>query len=326
MSNRRLEWRVGLFVLISLGLGVALIISLSKGSFWFARTYDVLMKTTDVGGLIPNSAVLLSGVRVGSVESAVLAPAGDSVAVRLRISNRYKIHRDARFSIEQMGFLGDRFVSITPTADALPELVDGDQVEASRMFDIQEVARSASGFLQRTDEAVGKVNEIVERLNRVLFTESTLTNLAATIANVQLASERGLTILASIDGFVKTNSLPVSASLSNLVQFSEQLSQTATEFRDLISTNRPEVSSVIKNLESASSSVETLSSELQAGKGVIGALLKDPQLDQQFRSLVRDLSLVSSNLNRYGLLYKPPPIAPPKSTPLYPGRTPFSNQ
>ena len=324
MNQRRLEWKMGLFVLITLALGVALIISLSKGTFWFASTYDVLMKTKDVGGLIPNSPVLLAGAQVGTVESAVLTPAGDSVTVRLRISRKYRIHRDARFAIEQMGFLGDRFVSITPTGEALPVLQDGDQVEAGQPFDIQEVAQAASGFLRRTDEAVGKVTEIVERLDRVLLTENTLTNLASTLVNLQLASERALTILTSVDEFVKTNTTPVSISLSNLVAFTDQLNQVAADFRTFVSTNRSDVSSAIRHIESASTAVEALATDLQAGQGLLGSLLKDAPLQRQFASIVSNTSVLSSNLARYGLLSRPP-VPTPASGPGS-GRGPFLNR
>ena len=324
MSERRLEWKVGLFVLISVLLGVALIVSLSKGTFWWARTYDVLLQTKDLGGLIRNSPVLLSGARIGTVESTILSPTGDSVTVRLRISTRYRIRRDARFSIEQSGLLGDRYVAITPTADALPELQDGDQVDASQAFDFQEVARAAAGFLQRTDEAVGKVKELVERLDRVLFTETTLTNLASTVANLQLASERGVAILTGLDQFVKTNTQPVSTSLSNLVAFTEQLNQTASDFRLLVSTNRSEVAAAIQHIGAASTAVESLATDLQKGQGVIGALLKDPSLQQQFASMVSNVSVASSNLARFGLLYRPPAVTPPTTSGS--SRGPFLNR
>ena len=44
---------------------------------------------------------------------------------------------------------------------------------------------------------------------------------------------------------------------------------------------------------------------LQAGNGLAGNLLKNEQLEREFLSTVNNLSLLSSNLNKFGLLWKP---------------------
>ena len=118
MSKSRLEWKVGLFVLISLALLAWLLIEFSKGATFFHSTYTIYLKATNVGGLKPKAAVQMSGVQVGTVSDIQLAPDGKSVTISLELFKQFQVHKDAQFIIDQAGFLGDQFVAIQPTKNA----------------------------------------------------------------------------------------------------------------------------------------------------------------------------------------------------------------
>ena len=105
MSKSKQEWKVGVFVLISLVVMAALMIGFSKGFSFFASTYELNLRSGNIAGLKREAAVQMAGVRVGQVGAMNLAPDGKSVIVTLLIEDKYKIHGDARFSIEQAGFL-----------------------------------------------------------------------------------------------------------------------------------------------------------------------------------------------------------------------------
>src|SRR2546422_734097 len=110
MSNKsHLEWRVGLFVLIGLGLLAVLLLQFSKGTTFFRQTYTILLRAANVGGLKQRASVLMAGVQVGSVSDIRLSPQGTNVNINLRIYSQYQIHKDARFLIEMSGFLGDQY-------------------------------------------------------------------------------------------------------------------------------------------------------------------------------------------------------------------------
>ena len=89
----------------------------------------------------------MSGVQVGTVSDMQLAPDGKSVTITLRIYRQYQIYKDARFVIEQSGFLGDQYVAILPTKNEGPKFGPGDEAKAEPPLDMQEMARSAAGFL-----------------------------------------------------------------------------------------------------------------------------------------------------------------------------------
>ena len=97
MSQSRLQLKVGVFVFFCLILVAALLIQFSKGLTLFRQTYDIILKTANVGGLRPRASVLMSGVQVGTVSDIQLSPQGTNVAIVLKIYSQYVIRSDARF-------------------------------------------------------------------------------------------------------------------------------------------------------------------------------------------------------------------------------------
>src|SRR2546423_15654456 len=130
MSKSRQEWKVGLFVVIGLALMGALLIKFSKGTTGFRHTYNILMRASNVGGLKVKSFVLMSGVQAGTVSDIQLAPAGTNVTITLKIFGQYQIHKDAHFTIEQSGFLGDQYVAIVPTKNEAEAFANGEIAQA----------------------------------------------------------------------------------------------------------------------------------------------------------------------------------------------------
>jgi len=57
----------------------------------------------------------------------------------------------------------------------------------------------------------------------------------------------------------------------------------------------------VKNIESASAILESLLGDMQDGKGLAGAMLKDEQLAADVEAISRNLSITSSNINQSGL-------------------------
>ena len=267
MEKSHFETKVGLFVLVGLALLAALLIQFSKGTSLFRGTYELRLHVDNVGGLKPRSAVLLAGVQVGSVSNIKLAENGKSVTIFLRIYKNYKIYHDERFVIEQSGFLGDQYISIIPTANQLPLLQDGADVPCEQPFNLQEVARSASGFIQRIGETAKKLDSTVSDVN----------------------------------AFIATNGSQIDIAVSNAVFFSQELAKLASSARSVISTNSEEISASVKNIESSTEVLKKVMDDLQSGKGLAGTMLKNEQLATNMQEIADNLAIATSNLNRLGL-------------------------
>ena len=301
MDKSRLETKVGLFVFVGLVLLAVLLIQFSKGTSIFRGTYELRLHAANVGGLKQRAGVLLSGVQVGGVSDIQLADDGKSVTILLKIYKSCKIYRDARFVIEQSGFLGDQYVSVIPTGNKDRLLVNGDVVECQEPFNLLEVARSASGFIQRIDETAKKLDASVTDLRRVVLNEQTLTNFTMTINNLRSVSEQAMGTISDLDVLIATNGAQVNLAVSNVVFFSQDLIRLADSAQGLVTTNGPEITAAISNIESSTEVLKKLADDLQAGKGFAGTVLQNEQLATNVQAIAYNLALASSNLNRLGL-------------------------
>ena len=197
--------KVGLFVAIGLILLAVLVIQFSKGTSLFRGTYALRLHAVNVGGLKVKSGVLLSGVQVGTVNEIHLDPDGKSVTILLRVYKDYPIYHDARFVIETAGILGDQFVSVIPTTNAPPTLADGADVDCQEPFDLQEVARSAAGFIQRLDGTAKKLDLAITDLRSQVLNAQTLSSFGTSITNLRVFTEQAIGTIRGINDVIATN-------------------------------------------------------------------------------------------------------------------------
>lgn len=302
MSQTRLEVKVGLFVLVGLLLLAALLISFSKGTTRFSRTYELYLDTTDVGGIKPGAGVLMAGYPIGDVKRLMLSTNGETVTLLLSIKQQHRIRSTAQFVLEQSGFLGDQFVAVYPGTNLnAPFLEAGAHVVCPPPFNLQQTARDASGFIRRIDETAQKLNATIADVRTYVLNRETLTNLAVTAANMRDVSERALVTVDGIQTLVETNRPAVTGVVSKLDAFSEQLNQFAAALNEVLATNRTEVASAVKNIESASEVLNSLLGDLQSGKGLAGTVLRDDEFAASVSAITENLSVTTSNLNRLGL-------------------------
>ena len=301
MDKSRLETKVGLFVIVGLVLLAVLLIQFSKGTSIFRGTYVLRLHADNVGGLKQRASVLLAGVQVGGVSDIQLAEDGKSVTILLKIYKSCKIYHDARFVIQQSGFLGDQYIAIIPTANQPPVWTNGADVECEAPFNLQETARSAAGFIQRIDETAKKLDAAVTDVRRLVLNDQTLTNFADTINNLRTISAQATGTVANLNELVTANGAQIDLAVSNVVFFSQDLIHLSDDAHGLISTNGPEISAAVKNIESSTETLKKLTDDLQSGNGLAGTLLKNEQLSTNVQAVAANLAVATSNLNRLGL-------------------------
>jgi phospholipid/cholesterol/gamma-HCH transport system substrate-binding protein len=311
MDSKRLELKVGLFVFVGLALLAVAVIQFSKGTSLFHGTYTLRLHAANVGGLKERAGVLLAGVEVGSVSAINLSDDGKSVTILLSIYKNFKIYHDARFVIEQSGFLGDEYVSVIPTTNMLPFLTDGADVDCQEPFNLQEVARSASGLIERIDETAKKLDASVSDLQRVVLNEQTLTNFSVAVGNLRTFTEQAMGTIGDINAIIATNGSQASLAVSNAVAFSQELNRLAGSADMLLATNGVEISSAVKNIEFSTEILTNLMVDLKSGRGLAGTMLQNEQFATNVQAIANNLSITTSNLNRHGLwgimwAHKPP--------------------
>jgi phospholipid/cholesterol/gamma-HCH transport system substrate-binding protein len=118
---------VGCFVLA--GLAAVAYLSVSVGGLGKdgPQGLHVVAQFDEIGGLKPRAAVVISGVKVGQVQSIAL---GDDYRARvtLNLDPKVELPIDTTASIMTAGVLGDRYVSLQLGGEA-DTLKDGDVID-----------------------------------------------------------------------------------------------------------------------------------------------------------------------------------------------------
>jgi hypothetical protein len=95
------------------------------------------------------------------------------------------------------------------------------------------------------------------------------------------------------------------------VLFSSSLDELADSARVVLATNSVNLTQATKDIADATATFKQLAADLQAGRGLAGALLQNPELATNVEGIAANLAVTSSNLNRLGLWgvlwsHKPP--------------------
>jgi len=295
------EWKVGLFLAISLVVTAALVINFSKGTNPLTKIYTIHLTTKNVDGLVKNAVVMMAGVPVGKISAIHLNTDTYIVTLDAKIKAEYQILADAKFFIETAGFLGDKYIGVIPGDNKLPPLQNGATVVCQESFDLVRAARSATDLMDELKTVASQITNIVNRIDSKLLDEQTLTNLAAGLSNLREISAEASATIAAVNQLILTNTPPINAAIENVVTFSEQLKDAGTDLRSLISTNRVVIDESFANIKETTESLRNLVVAAEQGKGLAGKLFSDEELARNFSMLSSNLVDVSAKLNRGGL-------------------------
>ena len=94
--------------------------------------YDVKIEFTDVLDLVPQSAVKVNDVTVGSVKKIELSEGGYTAVVTVSLKKDVTLPENALASLRQTSLLGEKFVSLDAPADPSGTLRDGMYIPLAR--------------------------------------------------------------------------------------------------------------------------------------------------------------------------------------------------
>jgi len=115
--DKRLEFGVGVFVLLGLAAVAYLTVKLGAGDLVGSQTYPLEARFANTGGLNQGSMVMLGGVNVGRVQAIRLDPADYSAIVEMDIVRDIRLPSDTMASIRTSGLIGDKFIALAPGAE-----------------------------------------------------------------------------------------------------------------------------------------------------------------------------------------------------------------
>jgi phospholipid/cholesterol/gamma-HCH transport system substrate-binding protein len=280
-SSRNL--RIGALVGGSLLILMIFIFFIGSEQRIFSRRNDYRVELENVSGLSQGNPVRLSGVNVGFVSDITLPrdPKQERVKIRISVERRYaeRIRTDSRARLKRLGLLaGESFIDVSPGSPDQPLLPPGSLIPSAKQTNVDElvasgeevaenmveISHSLKNILGRVDRGEGLLGELTQPTEtRQRITETLLVTLNKTNAMLkQVESGRGM--------------------VGKLVYDEQYADQLAGSLR-----------SSVRSIELITENVRT---SFETNRGILPALLNDPQGRERVTELVDNLQLTASRI------------------------------
>ena len=132
MQRKSLDLWVGIFVL--LGAPALFFLAIKAGnlsSMSFEKTYPVITKFDNIGGLKPRAPVKSAGVVVGRVGNIQFDDKSYQAVVTLNLETGYKFPKDSSAKILTAGLLGEQYIGLEAGGDT-NNLAAGDRIKMTQ--------------------------------------------------------------------------------------------------------------------------------------------------------------------------------------------------
>lgn len=303
-TQRTVEIRVGMFILICLAVGAGLIWKFGKLGPSSASRYPLVVTFDNVGGLIVDANVMYAGVGIGKVREIKLVEDGKLRAhVTLGIYQGVVVRRDAKFVINQSGLLGDRYVDVVPGSSSAEALKPGDVVAGSASVDLTEAIRSvvdvlheAGGTIERVNTMLARIDGAVKRVDEMTLSTQNLQHVSSTLVQIDMTTSNAAGLTADLRSLVNEGRASVTNTMVSFSAAAENVRGTSRRVDDFVRDTQLDVKKVTQNLSESTQRLNVILARLEKGEGTAGKLLTDDKLHDELLQLTR-------NLGRYGLFY-----------------------
>lgn len=152
------EAKVGAFTIIGIVLFVVGILFVGKVDVFGKPQMTITGDFEQVNGLKKGNQVKFSGVAIGTISDIEITPTG--VVVSMKVDDNTKIPSDSRFTLGSDGFLGDKFIQISPGSSKV-YLHDGDSVKGEGADAMDKAMHSAQKLMDGTEQMLQSINNII---------------------------------------------------------------------------------------------------------------------------------------------------------------------
>ena len=269
-----LETKLGIFVAVTVLAAVMIIETLGSADM-FSRGKYISAQFDTVQDLKVGDRVKMAGVEIGRVDKIALTD--DKVGVTMKLKPDANVKTDSKAVIKFTGLIGQNFVALSFGAPGSPRAEDGAILESAEQPDL-------SAIMAKLDAAAGGIQNLTKS-----FTGDKIDNL-----------------LGPLTDFIKQNSAPITATISNMKNVSSQIAAGQGTVGKLIyddalySSALTTVSNLQDTAESAKgmiASAKNVMNNITAGQGTIGKLLTDETLYRATTSSMTNLNSILMKIN-----------------------------
>jgi phospholipid/cholesterol/gamma-HCH transport system substrate-binding protein len=327
-QEKSIEVKVGVLILVSLGILAAFV--LVMGGLSFEKTYTVYVDFDNPGGLQSGAPVRVAGVKCGKVSElqfmgGKIDPKTNRrtlVRAKLAIEQRVKdsIHEDADFYVTTQGVLGEQFLAIDPGSPQKPVLAENSVVKgidpprldlflakAYELLDttingirnnrelISDIATNTAGLLKGLNTVLTdnreRINRIVQNLEALSVEANTLTSHARTnyVDNPKIA--RTIDNIDKLTTELQRDSGPIIKDAREAAANINRASKVlgGEEEQAKLKKTIDDVAQLAARANATAADAQSIVAHIKKGNGTVGALVMDEAIYDDVQEMVRDL-------------------------------------
>ena len=274
------EIKTALLVLSGIFLFIVMINYLKSNDIFvsdrsFFAIYD------DVEGVSTGTPVTISGFNVGSVQDISFYGDDAKLLLKFRVENDFQFSSNSIAQIYETGLIGGKALAIIPV-NGKNLAISGDTLKSDIAPGLTELVNDKLSPLQEKIESmVVSADSLLIAVNSV-FDDETKKNLTSSIENFSATIQSAK---KSVDVFEEVLGNNENRLNSIIVNVDESLKNFSN-----LSDNFDELDLVIENLSKSSSNINSITSEIKAGDGLVNKVVYD-------EGFVKSLDEISSNIN-----------------------------
>ncbi len=178
------ETRVGIFVLVAIGIFFYLSLNIGAIRFDARQYYPYKTFFDDTGGLDEKAPIKIAGVEVGWVDSINLLEGGKA-EVGLKIHKRNRLARNSYATVQQEGLIGSKHVEIDPGDPTTGTLPPGSVLAMPGR-----APTSVGDLLEQFKDIASGIQDVVVSFKNTFGTRKGEENLKSALNSVAQASDR----------------------------------------------------------------------------------------------------------------------------------------
>lgn len=287
MSDRSVEYRVGLFSLLGITATLAAIFVLRPDMFSRQETRSFYTVLEDATGILEKTHVKTNGVTIGKVKFIQLGTNATKVGIEIR--NDVFIPKGSRVIVRTVGFLGDKFIEIRRPSN-VDQGIDGDSYipQATDASDLTEVIELVGSIAK-------DIKKVTTNLASVLGDDRGEQSMAEIVENIQQFTH-------DARGILEDNRSDVRELVANIREFSASVKDVVDdENRERIDRILANFDQSMEDVKGATKSINLIAAKVENGEGTIGRLVNDDQALEELEGALKDIRKVLAPVTKIKL-------------------------
>ncbi len=297
-SRKEIAWselKVGVLIVIAIAILSAIVVLVLGVESPFERRYTLYTYLPNIGGLRPDSQVMLEGVVVGSVDNFEFAEIDKGVQIKMRILKKYqdRIRTDSIAKLRSLGLLGDKYIELNQGTVNGRVLQEGETVTGAPPLDLDEMIAKGTHTFDNISDTVDNIKALTQGMLQGEGTVGKLVRDDSLFKNANETMRRLHEGRGTVAKLLNDPSLynDLSATAANLRSVSTKL-QSGEGAAGKLLTNKEVADSVEKSVKN----IEGVIARMAKGDGTLGRLSTDPALYNNLNKLAENLRPVTERV------------------------------